>query len=101
MNKIILSKDLEEIIPKFIENRKKEINNIEKLIVEGDFNKVAEIGHEIKGVSGGYGFDQISIYGREIEENALKNEEGILKDLCKKIESYFENLEIEYTEEEF
>lgn len=37
----------------------------------------------------------------EIEENALKTRKVYSKILCKKIESYFENLEIEYTEEEF
>lgn len=67
---ITIDKDLEDLIPGFIENRLKDIDSIRSALEKGDMETVRIIGHTMKGSGGGYGFDRITEIGGSIEEAA-------------------------------
>lgn len=89
--------DLEDLIPGFVENRHKDIQSVAAALARNDFAAIAKIGHTMKGVGGGYGFDAITEIGRSIEQAAKdKNPDKIttslneLSDYLGRIEIVFE-----------
>ena len=63
--------DLEAIVPGFLANRQRDLATIETCLKLGDLDTIRLLGHRMKGDGGGYGFDQISTIGHQLEEAAL------------------------------
>ena len=91
--------DLEDLIPGFIENRQKDILKLEQAIEEQDFETLRSIGHNLKGVGGGYGFHDMTTFGAAIEEGAKENNLETINENIKKLSHYLANVEINYQEE--
>ena len=70
--------DLEDLIPGFLDNRRKDIAAIQEAVGRGDFETVRVLGHSMKGAGGGYGFDAITDLGAALEQAAKsKNTDAI------------------------
>ncbi|MEX2525165.1 MAG: Hpt domain-containing protein, partial [Gammaproteobacteria bacterium] len=89
--------DLEELIPGFLENRNKDIELLDKAVAAGDFQSLQSIGHTLKGVGGGYGFDRMSEIGAAIENagkdadlDAARGQVDALRDYLARIDVVFE-----------
>lgn len=89
--------DLEELIPGFLENRNKDIESLDKALAAGDFQSLQSIGHTLKGVGGGYGFDRMSEIGAAIENagkdadvDAARVQVDALRDYLARIDVVFE-----------
>lgn len=67
---VYIDEDLEELIPDYMENRHSDIEQIKRLLQEENFSEIQRLGHSMKGSGGGYGFDEITNIGRDIEEAA-------------------------------
>ena len=91
--------DLEDLIPGFLENRQKDILKLEQAIEEQDFETLRSVGHNLKGVGGGYGFHEMTTFGAAIEEGAKENNLEIINENIKKLSHYLANVEINYQEE--
>ena len=94
--KIIVSvdSDLEDLIPGFLENRNKDIKSILDALARDDYAAIAKIGHTMKGVGGGYGFDAITDIGRSVEQAAKdKNPQKINASLSE-FSDYLERIEV-------
>jgi len=97
-NKVYIDRDLEFLIPQFLENREEDIHNLEKLLKKAEYDQIRIIGHSLKGSGGGYGFDYLTEVGSEIEKEAeLKNKKKI-KVLINELKDYLNNIEIVYKE---
>src|SRR5438132_5653185 len=59
--------DIAELIPGFLENRRKDIAAMLDAVQRGDFETVRALGHSMKGAGGGYGFDAIAEVGGALE----------------------------------
>ena len=90
--------DLEYLIPGFLENREKDLKNLEKALQENDFAVLRSIGHNLKGVGGGYGFLEITAIGIAIENSAKENDLEIASENVGKLSQYLANVEIVYEE---
>jgi len=91
--------DLEDLVPGFLENRQKDILKLEQAIEEQDFETLRSVGHNLKGVGGGYGFHEMTTLGAAIEEGAKENNVEIINENVKKLSHYLANVEINYQEE--
>jgi HPt (histidine-containing phosphotransfer) domain-containing protein len=67
---VIVAKDLEDLIPTFMANRTKEVATLSAALGAGDMEQLRQLGHRMKGVGNSYGFEQISILGKQIEDRA-------------------------------
>ena len=65
--------DLADLIPGFLENRRKDITAMQEALARDDFETVRVLGHSMKGAGGGYGFDAITDIGAALEEAAKDN----------------------------
>ena len=85
--------DLEAIVPGFLANRQRDLVTIEGCLKQGDLNTIRMLGHRMKGDGGGYGFDQISSIGDDLEQAVMvqnvpliEKQVGLLKDFLSRVE---------------
>jgi HPt (histidine-containing phosphotransfer) domain-containing protein len=88
--------DLEELIPGYLQNRKKDIEAVKEALNNKDFELIQRMGHTMKGSGGGYGFDFISAIGLSMEEGAnetcVEKIQEALNDLC----DFLERVDVVY-----
>ncbi|MGH7146395.1 MAG: Hpt domain-containing protein [Nitrospiraceae bacterium] len=70
---------LEEIVPGFLENRRRDVQRIETALQQDDLNTIRVIGHRMKGDGGGYGFDAISTIGDSMEQAAAREDRDAIR----------------------
>jgi len=63
---------LEEIVPGFLENRRRDVQTLETALQQNNLAQIHLIGHRMKGDGGGYGFDAISMMGAALEQAAAR-----------------------------
>jgi len=91
---ITVDSDLEDLIPGFLENRNQDIKSIFDALTRDDYAAIAKLGHTMKGVGGGYGFDAITDIGRSIEQAAGDKNPQKIKASLNELSDYLERIEI-------
>ena len=92
--RIHVDPDIADLIPGFLENRRKDITAMQAALEQGDFETVRVLGHSMKGAGGGYGFDAITDIGAALEQAAKdRNRESIGKSL-RDLSSYLDRVEV-------
>jgi len=81
-----------EIESKTEELIKEDIKNLKKALEDNNLKQAASIAHNLKGVGGGYGFEEISSLGRELEQAARKGEGNKVQALIGELENYLEKI---------
>jgi HPt (histidine-containing phosphotransfer) domain-containing protein len=80
-NGIILYIDqgLAEIVPGFLENRRRDVQTLEIALQENNLSQIHIIGHRMRGDGGGYGFDAISTIGAALEQAAAREDRDAIR----------------------
>lgn len=89
-----IDSDLEELIPGFLANRKKDVETLQAALDNKDFETIQSIGHSIKGVGGGYGFHGMSEIGAELEQAGKASDAGRAGDQVAALEDYMSRIEV-------
>lgn len=76
---VYIDRDLEDIVPGFLENRHKDAATLQTALAENDMETVQLLGHRMKGDGAGYGFQKISELGDWLETAALRNDLTAIK----------------------
>ncbi len=97
---VYVDSDLEDLIPMFLENRHKDVEEIRTLLREGVLEKIIRLGHSMKGSGGGYGFDEISDIGRGMEEAAKSGDKDEVERLNNRLAEYLSVVEVVVQEDE-
>jgi len=90
-NTISIDKDLEDLIPGYLENRLRDIASIEEALIKNDFETIRILGHSI-----GYGFAAITEIGKRIEEAAKKMDKKVITEQVEELSTYLRNITIKY-----
>jgi HPt (histidine-containing phosphotransfer) domain-containing protein len=91
-----VSKDIEDLIPVFLANRKKEVETLRTALAAGDFEQLRQVGHRMRGVGHSYGFDRVSTLGKEIEDAARSGDKAALEGCIAAYSHYLSNLRVAY-----
>ena len=86
--------DLADLIPGFLDNRRKDIVAMQEALKQGDFETVRLLGHSMKGAGGGYGFDGITDIGAALEEAAKDNNPGTVLRGLNDLAAYLDRVEV-------
>ncbi|HXG31311.1 MAG TPA: Hpt domain-containing protein [Thermodesulfobacteriota bacterium] len=97
---VYVDSELEDLIPIFLENRHKDVEEIRRLLKEGNLGEIRRLGHSMKGSGGGYGFDEISEIGRNIEEAAKSGDAERIERLNNQLAEYLSVVEVVVRDEE-
>ena len=88
--------DLEDLIPGYLANRRKDAQVIQEALNNKDFEQIQRMGHTMKGSGGGYGFDFISAIGLTLEEGAKGNNDEKIKDSLTNLCDFLDRVEVVY-----
>lgn len=90
--------DLEELVSEFMKNRQKDLRDLEVAFELNDMEKIQFIGHALKGVGSGYGFEEITSIGMHIEHASKVSDTKQLKQLFEKLGDYLLNVKVIFVE---
>ncbi len=88
--------DLEELIPGFLENRRKDVLSIDGALKAGDYETIRILGHSMKGSGGGYGLATITDFGALLEQAAKERDPVEIARLLGRLSDYLQRVEVVY-----
>lgn len=91
-----VARDLEDLIPVFLSNRRKELDNLRVALASADFEQLRQLGHRMKGVGVSYGFDHVSTLGKHIEDGARSGDRAGLEARITEYADYLSKVQIAY-----
>lgn len=94
--RINVDSELQDLIPQFLENRKKDIQAMSELVERKDLSAIAQLAHKIKGAAAGYGFRDLSDLAAQMEQAAKRNDLSPLESLSENMKDHFERIEIHF-----
>jgi len=93
---VTVAKDLEDLIPTFFKNRTKEVETLRAALASGDFEQMRQLGHRMKGVGNSYGFEQVSVIGKQIEDAAKASDRATLEARLAEYADYLGRVKVVY-----
>ena len=93
---VTVAKDLEDLIPVFMGNRHKEIESLRAALAAADFEQLRHLGHRMKGVGNSYGFERISLFGKQVEDGARSGDRGSIETTIAEYRDYLSRVQISY-----
>ena len=93
---VYVDSDLEELVPEFIENRYEDIEKINAWLDSNEMGEIQRLGHSMKGSGGGYGFQELTNLGGELEQAAMRGDKDEIDDLNQKLAQYLKVVKVVY-----
>ena len=87
---------IKDIVADFLQHRKENAAAIFNAIENSDFEAVGDIGHDIEGTAGAFGFKEMGLIGRSLRQAAHESSLVDIKALAEELTSYLERLIIVY-----
>ncbi|HEY3073750.1 MAG TPA: Hpt domain-containing protein [Burkholderiales bacterium] len=94
--KVKVARDLEDLIPVFMSNRRKELDTLRVALASADFEQLRQLGHRMKGVGNSYGFNHVSTLGKYIEDGARSGDRAGLAARIAEYAEYLSKVQIAY-----
>ena len=91
---VIIDPDLADLVPGFLNNRRRDVDKLTALLANGQFADIRMIGHSMKGAGGGYGFDQITDIGDALERAALAADSKIIQAGIEQLADYLARVDV-------
>ena len=97
---VYVDEELADLIPEFLENRRRDVEQITRLVQEGKHAELTRLGHTMKGTGGGYGFPEISEIGQGIEEAGARGDRKAITTLCERLATYLATVTVKVRRQE-
>ena len=94
--RVKVARDLEDLIPVFMSNRRKELDTLRVALASADFEQLRQLGHRMKGVGNSYGFNHVSTLGKYIEDGARSGDRAGLEARIAEYADYLSKVQIAY-----
>lgn len=94
--RVSIDPDLQDLIPGFLENRRHDIQVLQRAVAVQDFETIRTLGHRMRGDGGGYGFSMISEIGHALEKAALEKHTPDITAGVQELTDYLDRIEIIY-----
>ena len=88
--------DIEDLIPGYLQGRKKDIATIHEALKNGDYDTARRIGHQMKGSGGGYGFDAVTEIGQAVELAAKAKDHDAIIARMDELADYLGRVDVVY-----
>lgn len=93
---VVVAKDIADLVPVFMNNRKKELDTLRTALAAQDFAQLRQLGHRMKGVGNSYGFSRVSDLGKSIEEGATSEDRAALDASIDEYADYLTRVNVVY-----
>lgn len=91
-----IDEEYQPLISLFIETKEEELEILKNLCVLQDFERVAFMGHRMRGSAENYGFKQIAEMGRRLEFLAGSEDAAAIFQLLEELEHHLKMVQIHY-----
>lgn len=81
-----------DLVPGYLEARRAELIELRELVRDCDLEKLAVLGHRLKGSGAGYGFPELTRLGAEIEDSANDQDLGRVAESVRLLARYLDNV---------
>lgn len=88
--------ELRPLIAGFLEKRRAEVTTLRDRVAEGDLDGLQAAGHSLKGLGGGYGFEELSELGRSLEAHAKDGDLEAVRSTITAIADYVDHVQVVY-----
>lgn len=89
---------LKDLIPGFLENRRKELLELEGLVAQSNFDELSRFGHKLKGTALNYGFQRLGEIAASLEQAAISKNIDVIQRLSQDIKMHLANMQINYVD---
>ena len=93
---VSIDSDLEELVPGFLENRRKDAATLARAVQTQDVKTVRLLGHRMKGDGGGYGFQEISQIGEALEQAAIREDWTVITEKTEVLRTFLAQVDVVY-----
>ncbi|MCI0811768.1 MAG: Hpt domain-containing protein [Chloroflexi bacterium] len=87
---------IQDIVIDFLQHRRENASAISDAIETSDFETVGDIGHDIEGTAGAFGFSEMGLIGRSLQQAAHESSLVDIRTLAEELTSYLDRLRIVY-----
>ena len=94
--RVEISRDLEDIAPIFLENKRKDLQTLHVAVGSQDFATLQTLSHRMKGDGGGYGFDAISEIGARLEGAVKRQDLPAIEHCIVELEDFLNRVTVFY-----
>jgi hypothetical protein len=91
-----VANDLRDLVPIFMDNRRKEYDALKAAAASTDFEQLFVLGMRMKGVGGSYGFHHITSIGIAIADSAIKRNSDSIARRILEYGEYLSTVQITY-----
>jgi signal transduction histidine kinase/CheY-like chemotaxis protein/HPt (histidine-containing phosphotransfer) domain-containing protein len=88
---------MEDLVPGYLDKRRAEIAKYRQALIEEDFETIRILGHKMKGTGAGYGFEELTSLGGQIEKAANNRDAARVRMSVDALASYVQNVELEFS----
>ena len=93
---VVVDRELEDLVPVFLKNRHKEVDTLKAALAAADFEQLRQLGHRMKGVGNSYGFERVSVFGRQIEDGARSGDRAAIAACIGEYADYLSRVEVTF-----
>ena len=93
---VCIDRDLEDLIPIFLANRRKDLEKLRTALSQKDFETIGMLGHRMKGDGGGYGFQAITEIGRTMELAAGRHDQPAIGQALAQLEDFLSRVTVDF-----
>src|SRR3954451_381126 len=90
----LVSQDLADLIPVFLENRREEVKQLGSALRDTDFGRLQHVGERMFALGNPYGFRQITTFGRQIREACSVQDDATIGDIIEQYRAYLAKVTI-------
>ena len=85
-----------DIVDSYLEHRNRDVDLLLDALDQGEFEQIRHVAHDLVGTGGSFGFADMSLIGRSLENAAANQETGEIKLLVEDLAKYLSRVEIVY-----
>jgi HPt (histidine-containing phosphotransfer) domain-containing protein len=93
---VTIDADLEDIVPTFLSNRRKDVQKLRTALAQEDFETIRLLAHRMKGDGGGYGFKTISEIGENLELAAARHDHPAIEQRIGELKDFLSRVKVVY-----
>ena len=86
--------EYEALIPRFLENRHKDVQGLRDAVDQGTYEFIRLLGHSMKGTGAAYGFEAIGVLGSQLEQAAQDENVTAIRQALDELTAYLERVEV-------
>lgn len=94
--KVTVNPRLKRLVANFLEHRRADVGRLRLALQYDDFESIQVLGHDMDGTGATFGFEQMTLIGRSMEQAAAQRQTDEVGELVEELAVYLSRVEVIY-----